>query len=380
MSVVSGNSQGDNMGIGTTALDEGFSGVMSYNDWGSDMDIGPTNWGSGVSNATGGSSFIVSGGGGVGGGQVISGAQPGGYYGNTPSGATPNTSLPSGYRYKINAMGVVVGIEKDTKELPSGSVSGGSAPRAYGSPLPSGQSSGVIPWAFDPRSQLVSPEEAARRRRVNIPMPVPQLITNAPQFHPSVIPSFTSPSLEFKSTQVIPVPSFNAPEYNKGKASEYASKFSAPYIREIRNAIRDAITKTTSTSPMQRRYQLGEAFGSYSEGLGKILGQAAQAGTEQYNIEYANELNSAKLGYVTKAQQISQSNASQAEKDRLLFNAKRDYDNNTAMINYNTNRDKIRMADEAKYRQELMDYQQRITHNDMVYKSALAKWQSQMNV
>ena len=117
-------------------------------------------------------------------------------------------------------------------------------------------------------------------------------------------------------------PTYTAPKWDESRVSKYASKFASPYISEMRKAIRDAIVRTSSTtSPIQRRYQLGGALEKAGEGYGKIMSQAGQYGAGMYRDEYSRAAEEGKINYTTNVAGINMRNVAAQQQSLALYNA-----------------------------------------------------------
>jgi len=137
---------------------------------------------------------------------------------------------------------------------------------------------------------------------------------------PDVVSTFNQASYGIPAQQSYPT--YTAPAWDESKVNKYAAKFSAPYIGEVRRAIRDAILRSgASSSPVLRRYQLGNAVDKAGEGLGKIMGQATQYGLGAYNTEYGRNVDEAKTNFTSKISNINQQNSLAAQQSMALFQA-----------------------------------------------------------
>lgn len=117
-------------------------------------------------------------------------------------------------------------------------------------------------------------------------------------------------------------PTYTAPKWDENKVSKYASKFSSPYINEIRRAIREAIMSAGSySSPALRRYYSGAAVDRASEGMGKIMSQAAQHGLQTYGNEYNRLVDESKTNFMATLNNIQQHNNLANQQNMMLFNA-----------------------------------------------------------
>jgi hypothetical protein len=116
-------------------------------------------------------------------------------------------------------------------------------------------------------------------------------------------------------------PTYTAPAWDDSKVSKYASKFASPYISEMRKAIRDAIVRTSSTtSPIQRRYQLGSALEKSGEGMGKIMSQANVFGANQYQNEYNRSLDESKVNFTSGMENTRARNTANQQRYMAFYN------------------------------------------------------------
>lgn len=118
------------------------------------------------------------------------------------------------------------------------------------------------------------------------------------------------------------IPTYVAPKWDKKEIKKYSAQFSSPYITEIRRAIRDALLRSGSySSPVLRRYAAGGAIEKASEGLGKVMSQATQYGTQAYGNEYGRLVDESKTNYMANINNIYQQNALASQQNMMLFNA-----------------------------------------------------------
>jgi len=129
------------------------------------------------------------------------------------------------------------------------------------------------------------------------------------------------------------LPTYKAPEWDETRDKYYSQQQSMPYVTEIRRAIKEAILRSgATTSPVLRRYMLGEVASNASSGLGKVMSQARQYGQQAYGNEWNRTADEAKTNYLGGVQtaiannqaeiaNVSALNQSTMSRSNMLFQA-----------------------------------------------------------
>ena len=89
-------------------------------------------------------------------------------------------------------------------------------------------------------------------------------------------------------------PTFEAPEWDKGKITQLTRAAAAPGMRALRRGMRQALPTGYSPQEVQARRAALEGYGG---GLSQVMGGARAAGAAQYGQQYGREFEAAKLGF-----------------------------------------------------------------------------------
>ena len=96
---------------------------------------------------------------------------------------------------------------------------------------------------------------------------------------------------------------YTPPAWDKRQVAYQTQKAAAPYVGEIRRAIRQAITRSNvSGNPIMSRYESGAALDAAGGAFGKVMGQAGDTGLKNYSAEYGRDLNAYNMNYNTNQQ------------------------------------------------------------------------------
>jgi hypothetical protein len=100
---------------------------------------------------------------------------------------------------------------------------------------------------------------------------------------------------------------YNKPGYDEGKVKKYSQQYAAPYLAELRRAIRNAITRAGVTgNPIVQKYASEGAIASGGEKMGDVLSRSMREGRQIYGDEYKGELASSQFAYQSAYQNALQ--------------------------------------------------------------------------
>ena len=191
--------------------------------------------------------------------------------------------------------------------------------QGYGGGGVAGQSGYKQPTQPDSMSyarNYATPDYGSARSNVNRVSPIA-----TPVIPNRTMGQFKALMSQIESPVIESSPIYTAPKWDESRVSKYASKFASPYISEMRKAIRDAIVRTSSTtSPIQRRYQLGGALEKSGEGYGKIMSQANVFGASQYQNEYNRLADESRINYTSGIEDVRTRNVANQQRYMAFYN------------------------------------------------------------
>lgn len=116
-------------------------------------------------------------------------------------------------------------------------------------------------------------------------------------------------------------PTWKAPEWDETKRREYIREAYAPYVGELRSAIRDAIAKSGySTSPTSKKFALEGAIREFGQQLGQTRGRAVQEGGQHYSQRLERDWQDALTQYGSSLEQAKANYQAALERWRAKFN------------------------------------------------------------
>jgi len=109
-----------------------------------------------------------------------------------------------------------------------------------------------------------------------------------PTLSPIETPTLTAPEL----------PTYTAPERDEKRLQSLQQKAAAPGLQRLRRGLDKGIQSTRSIdNPTERKFHLSGMLEQYGLGLGDIISKADMTGLNEYEREYATQLDQAKTRY-----------------------------------------------------------------------------------
>lgn len=152
-------------------------------------------------------------------------------------------------------------------------------------------------------------------------------------------------------------PEYDAPDRDEDRIRKLTAMNAAPGLRALRSQIQAAQNKTYR-NPTMKRLTLRDALAGYGQGLESVLAGAKNAGLQEYDREYASEVDEYKTNYSSDISRRNQLYSTATE------DAWKEYQ--SAYQTWNASREDARFNSEMKYKSDLAKYQ-----------SDLAKYQVQ---
>jgi hypothetical protein len=132
------------------------------------------------------------------------------------------------------------------------------------------------------------------------------------------IPDFKVPTLD--EPEYGELPTFEAPQYDRGEISKRAQKYAAPGVRKLRRAVQTA-TSRGFENPNVRRMTLRDALAGYGEGLENVMSGAQKTAASEYAQEYAYKYKEAGMNYQSAVQAVRDKYQGKMQSRGLQFRA-----------------------------------------------------------